>query len=440
MKIKNLQMISQKLPTREPGPALLGKVAIAIGLSLFGVVAAFGIAPGTLSQTVEVRPILADVPLPVFDENGAADEPFAQQGKVERGDTVGGLLSRLKVNDAEALKFLRTDAVGKEIFQLKPGRTVQAVVTEEGELLSLRYYNKQDSALVVERDGGKFVASDQPLAETPRMVFKTGVIRNSLFGATDDAGVPDSVAMQIARIFSTDIDFHTDLRRGDQFSLIYENIYESGGQVRPGRVLAAEFVNNGMPYRAIYFESAPGEGDYYTPGGKNMRKAFLRSPLEFSRISSGFTMARFHPVLQNWRAHTGVDFAAPTGTRVLATANGVVSFAGVKGGYGKAIELKHQGEYSTLYAHLSGFAASIRNGAHVSQGDVIGYVGATGLATGPHLHYEFKIAGVFRDPMSIAVPRAVPLSPQYQVNFSRAATVMEGKLALIRGNNLARFE
>ena len=415
-------------------------MAIAVGLSLFGVVAAFGIAPDTLNQTVEVRPILADVPLPAFDEKPATDEPFAHQAKVERGDTVGGLLSRLNVNDSTALKFLRTDPVGKTIFQLKPGRTVQAVATEEGELLSLRYYNQQDSVLVVERDGEKFVASDKPLAETPRLVFKTGVIRNSLFGATDEAGVPDTVATQIARIFSTDIDFHTDLRQGDQFSIIYETIYESGGQVRPGRVLAAEFVNNGTPYRAMYFESSPGEGDFYTPGGKSMRNAFLRSPLEFSRISSGFTMARFHPILQHWRAHTGVDFAAPSGTRVLATSNGVVKFAGVKGGYGNAIELKHQGEYSTLYAHLSGFAAGIRTGGSVKQGDVIGYVGATGLATGPHLHYEFKVAGVYRDPMSVAVPRAVPLSPQYQATFNRAATAVEAKLALIRGNDLSRFE
>ena len=440
MKIKNLRIIAQMRKHREPGNHWSGRISAAVGLSLFAVMAASGIAPDARHDNMEVRPLLADLPLPNFGESRIEAEPFSHQDKVQRGDTVGELLARLNVNDSDALTFLRTDPVGKVIFQLKPGRTVQAVATEEGELLSLRYYNQPDSVLVVERAGRKFVAAETPLAETPRLVFKTGVIRNSLFGATDEAGVPDAIALQIAKIFSTDIDFHTDLRRGDQFSVVYENVYESGGQVRPGRVLAAEFVNNGTPYRALYFESNPGDGDYYTPDGKNMRKAFLRSPLEFSRVSSGFTMARFHPILKNWRAHTGVDFAAPTGTRVLATSNGVVSFVGVKGGYGNVVELRHQEQYSTLYAHLSSFAKGIRSGVPVTQGEVIGYVGATGLATGPHLHYEFKVAGVYRDPMSVAVPRAIPLSPQYLITFKHAATAMEVKLALIRGTNISRFE
>jgi murein DD-endopeptidase MepM/ murein hydrolase activator NlpD len=440
MKIKNLRMISQKRATGESRQAWLPQIAIALGVSLFGVLTAFGIAPGTLTETVKIRPIVAELPLPAFDEDQSDDTPYTRQSNVEQGDTVASLLSRLEVEDTDALKFLRTDPTGKAIFQLKPGRTVQAVATGGGELISLRYYNQQDSVLVVERDGDRFVAAEQSLVETPGLVFKTGVIRNSLFGATDDAGIPDAVATQLAKIFSTNIDFHSDLRRGDQFSVIYETIHEASGPVRPGRVLAAEFINNGTPYRAVYFESTPGDGDYYTPDGKNLRKAFLRSPLEFSRISSGFSMARFHPILRNWRAHTGVDFAAPTGTRMLATANGAVSFAGVRNSYGNVIEIRHQGEYSTLYAHLSSFAQSVRNGTQVKQGDVIGYVGATGLATGPHLHYEFKVAGVFRDPMSIAVPRAVPLQPQYQKAFAHAADGMQAKLASIRGSDLSLFE
>jgi murein DD-endopeptidase MepM/ murein hydrolase activator NlpD len=204
--------------------------------------------------------------------------------------------------------------------------------------------------------------------------------------------------------------------------------------------LAAEFVNNGTPYSAVYFQTGTEQGGYYTPDGKNLRKAFLRSPLEFSRVTSGFSLARFHPIFNNWRAHTGVDFAAPSGTRILATADGIVDFAGSKGGYGNAIEIKHQGPYSTLYAHLSGFAPGIRRGVHVQQGEVIGYVGATGWATGPHLHYEFKIAGVYRDPLGVSVPLAMPLAPQYQAPFQETARSLQSKLALIRGGRLALFE
>jgi murein DD-endopeptidase MepM/ murein hydrolase activator NlpD len=270
--------------------------------------------------------------------------------------------------------------------------------------------------------------------------MKSGVIRSSLFAATDAAGIPDAVATQIATIFSTDIDFHSDLRRGDQFAVVYETFYEQGELVRTGRVLAAEFINDGTPYRAVYFKTGPNGGGYYTPEGKNLRKAFLRSPLEFSRVTSGFSLARFHPIFKNWRAHTGVDFAAPSGTRVLATADGIVDFAGPKGGYGNAIEIKHQSPYSTLYAHLSAFAPSIHRGSHVQQGDVIGYVGATGWATGPHLHYEFKVAGAYRDPLGVAVPLAVPLPPQYEEAFRQTADSMQSKLALIRNTIVAQFE
>jgi murein DD-endopeptidase MepM/ murein hydrolase activator NlpD len=276
--------------------------------------------------------------------------------------------------------------------------------------------------------------------ETARVVMKSGVIQSSLFAATDLARIPDAIATQIATIFSTDIDFHSDLRRGDEFAVVYETFYEQGEPVRVGRVLAATFVNNGNSYGAIYFQTDPMQGGYFTPEGKNLHKAFLRSPLEFSRVSSGFSLARFHPILQNWRAHTGVDFAAPSGTRVLATADGIVDFAGRKGGYGNAIELKHQAPYTTLYAHLSGFATGIHRGVRVQQGDVIGYVGATGWATGPHLHYEFKVAGTFRDPLGVSVPLAMPLAPQYQAAFKQTADIMQSKLVLIRGAKFAQFE
>jgi len=435
-----MRIISQTQSCRDLGKGWLSKTAIIAGLSLFGVVAAFGIAPDTITQSIEVKPIIAPLALPNFDSSPVEDTPYSYQDKVEKGDTVERLLSRLNVEDSDALRFLRADRTAKSIFQLKPGRTVQATTTEDGELLSLRYFNQPDSVLSIERNGEKFTASEKRLSETPRLIFKTGVIRNSLFGATDAAGIPDTVASQIAKIFSTDIDFHADLRRGDQFSVVYEVYQEADEPMRPGRVLTAEFINNGTPYRAVYFETSPGRGDYYTPEGKSLRKAFLRSPLEFSRVTSGFTMARFHPILKNWRAHTGVDFAAPIGTRVLATADGIVQFIGKQNGYGNVVELKHQGEHSTLYAHLSGFASGLHRSTIVHQGEVIGYVGATGLATGPHLHYEFKVAGVHQDPLGAMVPFATPLPPQYSTAFKQKANALEAKLVLIRSSKPSSFE
>ena len=439
MRIKSLRIVSHKRSFSEPRH-VLSRLAIAAGIPLFGVVAAFAIAPDTVTQSVSTHPVAAVVSLPAFDEQDSKEQPYSYQDRVQRGDTVAGLLARLHVDDREALQFIKRDSVGKEIFQLRPGRTVQADITESGSLLRLRYLKSPDSMIVVERQDDKFVAHDDTLAEAPLLVMKSGVIRSSLFAATDSAGIPDAVATQIATIFSTDIDFHSDLRRGDQFTVVYETFYEQGELARTGRVLAAEFINDGTPYRAVYFQAGPNGGGYYTPEGKNLRKAFLRSPLEFSRVTSGFSLARFHPIFKNWRAHTGVDFAAPTGTRVLATADGIVDFAGPKGGYGNAIEITHQSPYSTLYAHLSALAPGIHRGTHVQQGDVIGYVGATGWATGPHLHYEFKVAGAYRDPLGIAVPLAVPLPPRYEEAFRETADSMQSKLALIRNTIVAQFE
>lgn len=264
-----------------------------------------------------------------------------------------------------------------------------------------------------------------------------------MFGASDAAGIPDSVATQVADIFGGDIDFHRDLRKGDRFAVIYESVNHLGRAVRSGRILAAEFVNNGKTYRAAWFaDDADGErtGGYYTAEGKNIRKAFLRSPLEFSRITSGFTSARFHPVLQKWRAHRGVDYGAPMGTRVKATGNGVVEFVGIQGGYGKVVILRHQGRYTTLYGHLSGFASGLRKGSRISQGDVIAFVGATGLASGPHLHYEFRVGDVHQNPLAITLPSAPPLMPQQLVKFQTQIGAHLARLDLIRGFNLAQSD
>jgi murein DD-endopeptidase MepM/ murein hydrolase activator NlpD len=367
-------------------------------------------------ESFPTQPVVEQLALPALVAEGDSNQSFLREEKVQRGDTVTGLLQRLGVDDPAATDFLKGSATAQALFrQLSPGKNLTARTGPQGELQALVFplNGGKDQALVVERQGDRFSATEQALPLETQVVMKTAEIRYSLFGASDAAGIPDSVATQLADIFGGDIDFHRDLRKGDRFAVIYESVNYLGRPVRSGRILAAEFVNNGKTYRAAWFaDPAGGENSsgYYTADGKNIRKAFLRSPLEFSRITSGFTSARFHPVLQKWRAHKGIDYGAPVGTRVKATGNGTVEYVGVQGGYGKVVVLRHQSRFTTLYGHLSGFAPGLRKGSRVSQGDVVGFVGATGLASGPHLHYEFRVSDVHQNPLAMALPSAPPLA------------------------------
>ena len=269
--------------------------------------------------------------------------------------------------------------------------------------------------------------------------MRTGLISSSLFAAADAAGVPDSVAVQIADIFAGDVDFHRELRQGDRFAVVFEQYYLDGRPVHAGRALAAEFTSRGRTYRALHYSLAQGGNGYYAPDGGNLRKAFLRSPLEYSRISSGFGMRR-HPFQSNWRAHTGIDFAAPTGTRVRAAGDGMIEFAGPKAGYGNLVIVRHRGQYSTAYAHLSRFAPGVQRGARVAQGDVVGFVGQTGWATGPHLHYEFRVAGQSRNPYAIAMPAGEPVPAMELAAYRRHAEPLLARLELLTANPLAQLE
>ncbi len=247
------------------------------------------------------------------------------------------------------------------------------------------------------------------------------------------------MASQIADIFAGDVDFQRDLRRGDRFTVAYEMFYHEGRPIRSGRLLAADFTNQRRTYRAIWFQPADGPGGYYSPDGKNLHKAFLRSPLEYSRISSGFGM-RNHPILQQWRAHKGVDYAAPIGTRVRATGDGVVDFAGQRNGYGNVIVLRHNGGYSTYYAHLNGFARGVHRGVRVAQGDIIGYVGQSGWATGPHLHYEFHVRNEYRNPLTLAMPAANPVPHHLLIAFFQASQPLAAQLDLLKNTDVALLE
>jgi murein DD-endopeptidase MepM/ murein hydrolase activator NlpD len=426
--------------TRSRARVRLYWAAAVASAPLFGIVTAFGFAPALNEVSVPLKTVVETVELPALAEPASAPQRFWREERVQRSDTVAGLLSRLGIDDAAAIDFLRTSAKARSLHQLKPGRTVSAIVGDNGELQSLRYSWNNDKLYSVERDGNAFNVSENVLVLQTHTQMKSAEIKSSLFAATDAADVPDNVAVQLAEIFGGDIDFHRDLRRGDHFTVVYEVLENAGEFVRSGRVLAAEFVNQNKTYRAVYFEDSTHRGGYYTADGKNLRKAFLRSPLEFSRISSGFSSSRFHPILQKWRAHKGIDYAAPTGTKVRATADGVVDFVGLKGGYGKVVVLRHQGKYSTVYGHLSAFGAGIRKGIRVTQGETIGQVGATGWATGPHLHYEFRVADVQANPLSIALPTALPLNGAALAQFHGAAAPMLSRLDLLRNTNLALIE
>jgi murein DD-endopeptidase MepM/ murein hydrolase activator NlpD len=427
-----------------PGPFWAG-IGV-LGVSLFSMVAAFGTMSDSSLDDLPRQRVVEQLALPALAATSENGPGFLREERVQRGDTVMGLLQRLGVDDPAAVGFLKGSATTQSLFrQLSPGKNLTARTGPQGELQTLVFplNGGKDQALVVERRGDGFSAAEQALPLETQVVMKTAEIRYSLFGASDAAGIPDTVATQLADIFGGDIDFHRDLRKGDRFAVIYESVNYLGRTVRSGRILAAEFVNNGKTYRAAWFaDPAGGENSsgYYTADGKNIRKAFLRSPLEFSRITSGFTSARFHPVLQKWRAHKGIDYGAPAGTRVKATGNGVVEYVGVQGGYGKVVILRHQSRYTTLYGHLSGFAAGLRKGNRVSQGDVIGFVGATGLASGPHLHYEFRVNDVHQNPLAMALPSAPPLMPQQLDQFRARTGTYLARLDLIRGFNLAQAD
>lgn len=423
-----------------PKRALIA-VSVLLALPVFGVLTAFGVATDTQLDKIERHEIIASLNLPTLEQEASKAEQFRASERVQRGDTVATLLQRLNVDDPAAFTFLRTEPAAKAIFQLRPNRTLQATTNTEGKLLSLKYlYSSEEYLHVTRQDSGvSFNAEKKKVVPTAQLVRRSGVIRSSLYSATDNADIPDAVANQIARIFSTDIDFHVDLRKGDQFSVVYEMLYQDGEPLGAGRVLSAEFTNKGKAFEAYLFTDAEGSDGYYSAEGQNRAKSFLRSALAFSRVSSGFG-GRFHPLLKNWRQHTGVDFAAPRGTLIWATADGIVEFAGVKGGYGNVIEIRHSGSVTTLYGHMSGFAANVRRGSRVSQGQTIGYVGATGWATGPHLHYEFKIAGSHQDPMRVALPKAEPLAQKYIAAFKQSAQAQSAQLALLRDTSFGKFE
>ena len=432
-------MLTQNPQTQERKLKLRWLVAVS-SLPLLGVVTAFGIMPQNQVSTLGSKTVTQEIVLPHTTQAIGHAVTFWRNDRVQRGDTVVEQLRRLNVDDADASNYLRKARAAASFRKLSIGKSVQAETDADGNLLALRYPNRDGSQTVIEKKAGRFVSYTLPAQLEQRVFMRTGEIRTSLFAATDEVNLPDPAANQLADIFGGDIDFHHDLRKGDRFTVIYEMTYSNGEPLRAGRVLAAEFVNRGKVYRTVYFQTDDKHGDYYAPDGKSMHKAFLRSPVEFSRISSGFTLSRYHPILHKWRAHKGTDFAAPVGTKVKVTADGIVSFVGRQRGYGNVIIVKNQRPFSTVYGHLSRFAKGLHRGQHIAQGEVIGYVGMTGWATGPHLHYEFRINGKQHDPMRVALPDASPISDEQMASFKDGTRDLISRLGLLHNTMLAQLD
>jgi murein DD-endopeptidase MepM/ murein hydrolase activator NlpD len=418
---------------------ILSASALFLAVCAFGAAGVAPMAPDASDlpvKSITQELAVPDLPTQIAKLEGGEQYYFREE-KVRPGDTLATLLNRLGVNDPAAEAFIKSDRTAYNVLQLKVGRRVLAQTTENGTLkqLTASVADKGGDSprdIVISREGDHFTAAESSGKTEMRIEMRSGEILSSLFAATDAARIPDNVAMQVVDMFSTNIDFASDLRRGDRFNVVYETFWQNGEFVRAGRVLAGEFRNGNTTYQSVWFEE-PGSkqgGGYYTFDGKSLKKAFLKSPLEFSRISSGFSM-RLHPISGHWKQHQGVDFAAPVGTPIRASGDGVIDFAGTQNGYGNVVMIKHWNNYSTVYAHMSRFANGLKKGAKVNQGEVIGYVGMTGWATGPHLHYEFRINNQPRDPLTVDVPNAQPLAGAELQRFRSVANDMRHRFALL---------
>lgn len=385
-------------------------------------------------------PELASTNLPAENEDDPRPHESMERIGVRNGDSLYRIFGRNGLLQTDLQHLLASGGDGRKLKRLRPGQSIAFQREPDGRIS--RFHHVVDELTTVEftRAGDGFTSRVVTRDYDRHVAIKNGVIKSSLFAAAD--GVPDRIVHQLVSVLGWDIDFARDLRRGDSFALLYEELRIDGRQVQTGDVLALEFRSQraGKPIRAFRYTDSNGVTDYFTPDGRSLRRAFMRNPLQFNRISSRFSKSRLHPVLRVRRPHRGVDYAAPRGTAVRATGSGRVSFAGRKGGFGKTIVLTHGNGHTTLYAHLSRYAKGARKGKHVQQGQVIGYVGSTGIATGPHLHYEFRINGVHRDPLTVALPRAAPLDREEMKRFRRTVGPLVAQIDNLGATQLASLD
>lgn len=363
-----------------------------------------------------------------------------QHYTIQAGDSLSSIFLKLKLGFTELHHIVHANQYGLNFARITPGKTLEIKTDDDGNLEQLIYPRNMVETLIATRSNQGF-SVELVTKDVEKRLSSTQVnITTSLFIDGKNAGLSDNLIMQIANIFAWDVDFALSLRSGDQFTAVYETDYIDGKEINTGNIIAAEFVNRGKTYTAVRFEDPAGKANYYTPGGKSMRKAFLRSPVDFARISSRFNLKRKHPVLNRIRAHKGVDYAAKTGTPIKTTGNGKIIFRGRKGGYGRVIIVQHGQRYSTLYAHLSKYRSGLKKGSKVEQGQVIGYVGKSGLATGPHLHYEFRINGAHRNPLTVKLPHHLPIKKALMADFKIQTSPLLAQLELAKKTLLAKNE
>ena len=412
------------------------KAQIPLDLPAAETVIATPTSPTSKSQPATAQPVAVEPPV-------LAEEPVVEENwvsyQVEKNDNLTSLFKRAGLTATDVYYVAKATEEGKELNRLYPGETLSFLI-EGGELQKVRYEVNALKTIFVERQPASNTYSVRLQERTPvsQQRLVEGTIENSLFLDAEAACLSANMIMKFAAIYGWDLDFSQDLRKGDQFRVLYNEQYLDGKKINDGHIVAAQFINKDQTYTAIRYTDAEGNSSYFTPEGQSMRKAFLRMPVDFARISSHFNLSRRHPVLNKIRAHKGVDYAARTGTPIKASGDGKVIFRGKKGGYGNVIILKHGGNITTLYAHMSKFRSKVKQGSWVKQGQVIGYVGKTGLATGPHLHYEFRVNGVHKNPMKVKFPHAQPVPKDEQARFQTAAAHVLQQLDTFAATQYAR--
>lgn len=426
---------------RETDPARLWRMtSVAIG-SAVGMATAIAVVPGAGEAPIPTETIIQQLGTPPVSISRHDEHPFIREDRVRAGESLGAALRRLGVSDSAQIAQANSQKILKQLDgAFRPGAILTVTTSAEGRLHSASVATPgADITPVIEPIAGKLEVIQKALELETRVHMQGGTIQSSIFSALETAGLPDSVASALSDIFGDSVDFHTDLRRGDRFNVIYEVLHHQGRAIRTGRILAADFINRGVHHSAYLFRDADGNEDYYSLDGRSHKSGFLRSPLELSRVSSGFSM-RLHPVLGSWREHKGVDYSAPHGTAVKATSDGIVEFVGQQNGYGNFIVLRHGEKYTTAYGHLSGFAGGLKPGNKVRQGEIIGFVGSTGWSTGPHLHYEFRINDVHQDPLTVSLPSAAPLTKAELRAFEAQTAPLAAQLAQLQQSRTALLD
>jgi len=369
----------------------------------------------TITETEQV--LLADVTTPMLPD--FVDEPIEPSWHTETvksGDNLSLIFQRAGLSDRKLFAFMASNKATKSLTRIHPGQTLDFQI-EDGALQALRYKENRLNSQLFERSDDTFSHTDEQRIPEVRVSHKQATINGSLFLAAQKAGLDANLIMEVANIFGWDIDFALDIRKGDSFKVVFEEKYLDGKKFTNGNILSAEFTNQGKKFQALRYTDSKGSTHYYTPTGETMRKEFLRTPVDIGRISSHFNLKRKHPVLNRIRAHKGTDYAAARGTPIKAAGDGKVVHAGRKGGYGNTVIIQHGQTYKTLYAHMKNFGRGVRSGSRVKQGQIIGYVGTTGLSTGPHLHYEFYVNGAVRNPVTVKLPKARSIATTEKARF-----------------------